>query len=993
MSKQKPTDPFPDDTPHRADIPPEPADLFETDTDPVPLAEPADAEVLGEADLFDFTEPVTEPMEAVRAAGAPPKADDDDILAWDILESGSSASLSGQRPDADESSILSGRGTATAGSGWFDSAARQLPPDAADPVRGYPLDSETGVSASGVNLHNPNATGPTESESSIFGRAATDQSSRVEIPIPPHADQATDAVEVLGPASIWDEAEPADAAHLAALRDDPAATVDWDAFKGLGKQVRQLRHEDVEDEDFGARPFADPRDPGPAPAGSALDLEALKGLGEQVRQVRQLRHEDAAADAQHTLRAPRPDLDAAPPDDDFDAWLREESSEAVKAAPPRVPTDPTAVGLPLGARTPTPAPTSPPPRRPVPPVEDIGLDIDEDDEPVTPKRAVLKPADEKKKAKSGAGAWIGGGLLGLLLGGGGVFGLHQAGVLGDDTAKPTAPGSGASADAGKVAQLQQALTKAEGELKDATDKLKDGDAAIKAGEEAVKNLDAAKAAEKEAKEQLLAAKKAEQNASAALTEATKKQIDAESKLTAAIKAGDKATLELNVAREDLKAAMKDVAAVKESLAASEKDLDAAKKKAKAGEDAVAGLVKEFKAAKLIPEDADAATALAALPDAAKKAVASASGDTKKLAEELAAAKKDADGLKAAVKTATDDLAKAKADTEKAIKVADDRAQEVADAQKKAKASEDVLAGLVKEFKSAKLIDADADAATALAKLPDAAKKAAANTLSGDAAKAAEALAAAKKDLEVAQTAAKKAEADLVKAKAEAQDATARADKATEVARTEAAKMLVALKTEMTKAVESAKEEGAKAVAAAKKETDDKVKDAVAKATADTDAKLKAADAKVVTVEKAKADAEAKAKAAADALAAKEAEFARQLAIAKAAAGTVALPPAVAEAVGQEKAMASYSAGVSHYFAGRYTDAERELRAAGAGDARFSYYLGLALLAQGKADAAAESFAAGAALERRNRPNARDVGEALERIQGAPRKELAKYRPM
>ena len=55
--------------------------------------------------------------------------------------------------------------------------------------------------------------------------------------------------------------------------------------------------------------------------------------------------------------------------------------------------------------------------------------------------------------------------------------------------------------------------------------------------------------------------------------------------------------------------------------------------------------------------------------------------------------------------------------------------------------------------------------------------------------------------------------------------------------------------------------------------------------------------------------------------------------------------------------------------------------------------GLAQLAQGQTDAAAQSFGAGSALERRNKPNVRDIGDALERIQGPARKELAKYRPM
>ncbi len=986
---KKPTGPAPDDLPLRADIPPEPADLFGTDTDPDPLAR--DAQEITEADLFDFDDPVTEPIRAIRAAAAPP-ADEDDILAWDVLEDASSTSFVGKRPDDSGSSILSGRGATASvpGSGWLDSGVPLTPPArgmGVDETHAFPIAAESVASSSGVNLHDPEGSGDGESESSIFGRGATDQSSRIEIPLPPPSDQATEAMDVVGPASIWDETDAVDADQLAALREEAATdAIDWDALKGLGAKVRHLRHADDAADDDAQHTLRAPRPELPdEPTGDA-DWDALKGLGARVRH---LRHDDSVADdSNRTLHAPEPEPEAVV-DDDFDAWLKEESGTVPQPAPRTIP-DGTGVGLPIGA-TPTPAPPTPL-RRAVAPVGPE-YDLDEDDEPVkaSPKRATAKPAGEKK-AKSGAMAWIGGGIAGLLVGGGGVFGLSQMDMLPgqDTTGKPVVSNvpKGSPVDAEKLAELQKAAADAETARADAVTKMEAAEARAKDGEQAVTDL--------------AAAKKAADKAGTDLIDVTKKLGESETKLIAVIKDGEKASIELNAAKDDLKTAMKDVVAAKDGLTAAMKDVTDAQKKAKANDDVLAGLVKEFKAAKLIDADADAATALAKLPDAAKSAAtAAASGDAKKVAEALAAAKKELDASQASLKAATDDLAKAKTDAEKAMTLADDRAKAVADARKKAKASDDALAGLVKEFKAAKLIDADADAATALAELPDAAKKATAAAMSGDAAKAAEALLAAKKDLGTAQTALKKAETDLTAAKKDAKDAMALADEATEAANAKATKSIDDAKADATKAVKAAQTVADKLVAAAKKETDDKVKAAVLdaekslaalKQSAD-DAKkaLAAADAAVKAAE---ASRVAEVKVAAEKAFAKEAEFARQLAAAKASA-TVGGPVLAVDAVAQEKAVAAYSAGVAHYFAGRYAAAEKELRAAAAGadDARYSYFLGLALLAQGQTDAAAQSFASGSAFERRNKPNVRDIGDALERIQGPARKELAKYRPM
>ena len=882
---KKPTGPSPDDLTLRADIPLEPADLFGTDTDPLTR----DAQEISEADLFDFDDPVTEPIRAIPVAV--PSPDEDDILAWEVLEDASSTSFVSKRQGDSGSSILPGTTSSVPGSGWFGSGVKVNPPPrgmGVDETHAFPIAAESVASSSGVNLHDPEGLGDGTSESSIFGRGATDQSSRIEIPLPPPSDEATDALDAVGPASLWnetwDETDAVDADHLSALRDEPATdAIDLDALKGLGAKVRHLRHDDdAADDDAKHTLRVPPPELPDEPTGDA-DWDALKGLGARVRH---LRHDDSVPDdPNRTLHVPAPEP-VAEVDDDFDAWLKEESGTAKQPAQQSIPNG-TGVGLPVGP-TPTPAPAPAPPlRRAVAPVGP-DYDLDEDDEPVTasPKRTTAKPAGEKK-AKSGAMAWIGGGIAGLLIGGGGVFALYQMDTLPgqDTTSKPVVSNlsKGSPVDAEKLAELQKAAADAETARAEAMKKMETAEARAKDGEQAVTDL--------------AAAKKVADKASTDLIDVTKKLGDSETKLITVIKAGEKASIELNTASDDLKTAMKDVAAAK-------------------------------------------------------------------------------DGLTAAMK-------------------------EVTDARKKAKANDDVLAGLVKEFKAAKLIDADADAATALAKLPDAAKKATAAAMSGDAAKAAEALLATKKDLGTAQTALKKAETDLAAATKDAKDATALADKTTETAKAGAAKAIDDAKADATKAVKAAQTDADKLVAAAKKETDDKVKAAVLdaekslaamKQSAD-DAKkaLAAADAAVKSAE---ASRVAEAKVAAEKAFAKEAEFARQLAAAKASV-TVGGPVLAVDAVAQEKAVAAYSAGVSHYFAGRYAAAEKELRAAAAGadDARYSYFLGLALLARGQTDAAAQSFPAGSAFERRNKPNVRDIGDALERIQGPARKELAKYRPM
>jgi hypothetical protein len=95
------------------------------------------------------------------------------------------------------------------------------------------------------------------------------------------------------------------------------------------------------------------------------------------------------------------------------------------------------------------------------------------------------------------------------------------------------------------------------------------------------------------------------------------------------------------------------------------------------------------------------------------------------------------------------------------------------------------------------------------------------------------------------------------------------------------------------------------------------------------------------------------------------------------------------------AEAHYAAGLRAYFGGRFADAEADFDAAvqcDRKDARYFYFLGLSRLALGEAREANADFEEGARLERDNLPARKVVSTALERIQGAPRQALNRFRP-
>lgn len=107
------------------------------------------------------------------------------------------------------------------------------------------------------------------------------------------------------------------------------------------------------------------------------------------------------------------------------------------------------------------------------------------------------------------------------------------------------------------------------------------------------------------------------------------------------------------------------------------------------------------------------------------------------------------------------------------------------------------------------------------------------------------------------------------------------------------------------------------------------------------------------------------------------------------------PAGFPETVSESRsAFEAYERGMNLYRLGNFAEAERELAQAVRGDhqdARYEYYLGLAALAQGKGEAAAQSFRRGAQLEHDNRPSQVFVLVALETVSGEARRELDRYR--
>ena len=93
----------------------------------------------------------------------------------------------------------------------------------------------------------------------------------------------------------------------------------------------------------------------------------------------------------------------------------------------------------------------------------------------------------------------------------------------------------------------------------------------------------------------------------------------------------------------------------------------------------------------------------------------------------------------------------------------------------------------------------------------------------------------------------------------------------------------------------------------------------------------------------------------------------------------------------------YATGLRDYWARNYVQAEEQFLAAVKNDdqdARYFYFLGLSRWAQNKPEKRAEArldFERGAGLEKQNKPGTVVINDALERVQGNARREMAKYR--
>ncbi len=535
-------------------------------------------------------------------------------------------------------------------------------------------------------------------------------------------------------------------------------------------------------------------------------------------------------------------------------------------------------------------PTTPAPKRGLIGTSGAGVVVapvksrDRDEDPIVatkPRREPARVKPPKTPRRGGGGGllgWVGGGLLGLLMGAGAFAGLYFGGVL--PSAESSKRGSPAVQNTGPSAELA-ALTAKHDEMK--LELATATRAATKAEGEMAK-LD----------KELVSAK-----AAVILTDkrANTEKLTAESKL--------------KTTQADLVKANADFVKVK---------ADAQK----------------------------AATELSAFVVSAEKAKLELS-EAKGIA---AKAELKIVGERDAAKKAIDDATKSNANL---------RAM-VVESQKKQMASEVGIASMIKELKVNNLLDEKVDTTGALAQLPEVLKKLTALATSQDAKKAAEALAASKKELDSALVALKAA--DIAKARAVDDAATAKREADTKVAATikkAEADLLVAKKE----------------TDAAKLETETKV------ATALADAMKKLTDAEMAAQKLAQQRQEESRLL--------QAEFTRQLSEAR-QGGAVQITPT--EVLTEDRAARDYNSGVSAYQFRNYTGALAALESAvklNSADARYWYYLGLTQWELGKPDEARAAFKKGSDLEGRNKPNAALVGEALERIQGNARRELTLYR--
>ncbi len=386
-------------------------------------------------------------------------------------------------------------------------------------------------------------------------------------------------------------------------------------------------------------------------------------------------------------------------------------------------------------------------------------DDDDDDMPVTPrpaarkaevKRPVSRPdidlGDESPKAKGKGGLLIG--ALSLLAGAGiGAGGMFLAGGSGDTGPKP---------DPAALAAVQTKLTAAEQTAAELQKKADENETALKAAAAAVapaveeaKTATAAKmkleadlaAAKKKADDDLAAAaKKAEDD----LAFTKKKADDLEADKTKLLADAKKAAADAVTLMAAVTAAKDDVTTKGKELDAAKLAADAVAAKLKAADATLDPVIDKLKAAKLIDEKADREKAIAALPEALKKAnLVTGEGDTAKMAKELSDVrdllkkeKADADKL---LKASEEKLTMAQKDAEKQLADAKLTAEKsMADLQKKVDTADVRIKDEVKTAVAAATKEAEAKIAKAQEQAAEQQKLAAAEVQQAKLARAADA---------------------------------------------------------------------------------------------------------------------------------------------------------------------------------------------------------------------------------------------------------------
>lgn len=361
--------------------------------------------------------------------------------------------------------------------------------------------------------------------------------------------------------------------------------------------------------------------------------------------------------------------------------------------------------------------------------------------------------------------------------------------------------------------------------------------------------------------------------------------------------------------------------------------------------------------------AQTANAANAAKTAAEKSLTDAKADAEAANMKVVAARDDA----AKALALRDDLAAKVAAAESAVK---GKADELAKATGRAAAAEanlrnaeSTLASAAKDLQAAGLIDATFDSARAVAAIPDAVRKAAAAGTSPDGAKLrdlADKLVTAQRDAEKAH--------DL------AATAKAQADGALASARKEQAATLAKMERELATAKAGGSAELDRAVAAAGRTYQAQIAELTVALRRDRDDRA---------AELAKYESR---------LATQAEEFRTQLTAARAGLMVAATD---AERTAAERASRLFGVGTDAYFSGRYYDAITalaEATKANPADARAWYYLGLSHWSTGNRNAAIDAFKAGGQWEARSATASKQVGPALERVQGPARFALDAFRP-